>query len=906
MSGTPGIVVLVLLGLFVLSSLTHSAKWVLDYAWWQEIGQIDTLISTIVYGVLPVIVAGAVAFLSFWIAHARGMKSVGTGLSQHRTYARIATLGLLFFAWFVASATVDTWTAILFFGGRQLPPEATAWHDPVFNHPLSFYLFELPFYNLLLQAVLAFSLLTGIVFLVTHLGWTARMKGPMITSSGAIEFNDIDLSPGLRAGFLRAAVMIFLLALAVSQFLGRYDMLTTDHQFMVGIDFVDERFRLPLRLLCVAGAFVAAIFVWLHRWQLVVTCVVVPFLLEAIIPRIVHALYVRPNEISIQKPYIQRHITATRAAYGLEKNSRSTEYKARMEARIDPVKNKPLLDNVRLWDWRAFHDTVTQIQALRPYYVFADTDIDRYQIDGNLRQVMLTPRELDVRQLTGDARSRWMNPHFIYTHGYGVVLAESNRITTDGLPQLFIQNAPPEIKTKSLKLTRPEIYYGEVTHEPVFVRTAQPEFNYPSGSENVHTRYEGSGGFPISSLSMRFAAALARTDWNILLTGFLTPESRMMVHRNVRERVAEVAGFLTWDPDPYLVITEAGRLVWMIDGYTTSRAHPYSRMVRLDDAPPANYIRNSVKATVDAYDGTIKLYIFDTSDPIIGAYAKLFPKLFSKASEMPADLRAHARYPEVLFRIQAEMYRLFHMKDAEAFYNKEDAWDIARGVSAQQGRPETLKPTYVVATLPGESKPEFFLMTSFTPRNKDNLIGIMAARCDGDKLGELVYLQLSKQELIFGPMQIEARINQDQNISKDLSLWNQQGSQVVRGQMLVLPVDDTFLYVEPIYIQASEGRMPQLKKIAVAVGNSLIYTDTWEQAVEQLTGMRPPAVPKVDTPPVQTTAAPPLPAGTTTSDADRRIEQIRRHMQRYRELATQGKWAEAGKELEALESAVRR
>ncbi|MBL8218696.1 MAG: UPF0182 family protein, partial [Bryobacterales bacterium] len=386
--------------------------------------------------------------------------------------------------------------------------------------------------------------------------------------------------------------------------------------------------------------------------------------------------------------------------------------------------------------------------------------------------------------------------------------------------------------------------------------------------------------------------------------GFLTPESRMMIRRDVRERVSELAGFLSWETDPYLVLTPAGRMVWMIDAYTTSDAHPYAARVRLAGTGRANYVRNSVKATVDAYDGTVHLYVFDEEDPIIQAYTKLFPNLLEKASAMPAELREHARYPEMMFRVQAEMYRTFHMRDAEAFYNKEDAWDIARYLGVD-GKPEMSSPTYVVATLPGETTPEFLLMMPFTPRNKDNLIGFMAARCDGERLGELLFLQLSKQELVFGPLQIEARINQDQNISKDLSLWNQQGSRVLRGQMLVLPVDNTFLYIEPIYIQASEARMPQLKKVVIATGNSLIYSDTYEQALAELATMSPQApVPKEPAPSISA-GAPPAPA-VVDPESGRRLDQIRRHLQRYRELSGQGKFVEAAKELEALEAAVKR
>jgi uncharacterized membrane protein (UPF0182 family) len=420
----------------------------------------------------------------------------------------------------------------------------------------------------------------------------------------------------------------------------------------------------------------------------------------------------------------------------------------------------------------------------------------------------------------------------------------------------------------------------------------------------VRSRYEGKGGFPISSMPMRIAAALRLGEANILLTDYFTAHSRMMIRRKIRPRLQELAGFIEWDTDPYLVITESGRQVWTVDGYTTSDAHPYSRPLDVPKIGRVNYMRNSVKATIDAYDGETHLYIFAPDDPIVMAYARLFPDLFLPAERMPADLRAHARYPEAMFRAQAEVYRNFHMLDPQSFYNKEDVWDLARFSQGQASRPEPVTPTYVVATLPDSDKPEFLLLLPFTPRNKDNLIGLMAARCDGARLGEIVVLQLSKQELVFGPMQIAARINQDQNISKDLSLWNQQGSQVLRSQTLVLPIGETFLYVDPMYIQATEARMPQLKKIVLAVGNRLIYTDTFEQALAQLTPGGQQLVAQASAP----AAATPEPGGRTTAPAagaDPRIDRVRIHLRRYREAAAQGRWAEAGKALEAIEAEVK-
>jgi uncharacterized membrane protein (UPF0182 family) len=375
-----------------------------------------------------------------------------------------------------------------------------------------------------------------------------------------------------------------------------------------------------------------------------------------------------------------------------------------------------------------------------------------------------------------------------------------------------------------------------------------------------------------------------------------------MIRRKVRERLHELAGFLEWDSDPYLVITDTGRLVWIADGYTTSDAHPYSRAVEAGDIGTVNYIRNAVKATVDAYDGETHMYIFAPGDPIIGAYQHLFPDLFLPASAMPADLRAHARYPETLFKVQAEIYRTYHMLDPQSFYNKEDLWDLARRVTGQTEGAEAVSPTYIVASLPGETKAEFLLLTPFTPRNKDNMIGLMVARCDGPNLGNMVVLLLSKQKLIYGPMQIDSRINSDGTISKDLTLWNQQGSQVIRSQTLVLPVGNTFLYVDPIYIQATEARMPQLKKIVLAVGDRLIYADTYDEALSQLSQGAQQLV-------AQAAAQPAVAAASAQSSApaavpDPRLARIREHLRRYRDLAGAGKWAEAGKELEAIEAEV--
>ncbi len=898
-----GIAAIVIAVVVVLAFGRTICSYVIDYFWWREMGQVPTWLRMTAYRYLPGLAAWVIVFAVLWVAHARGMRHAGERLGAWPLYAKLSTLAVAFVSLILTLSTVEGWTVARYVGGRGA--STSAWTDPVFGKPLPFYFFDLPFYNMLLSWVAATAFVGALVYYVAARGWQLKHDMPGYVLGQELDLRDLGRLGRLETGLLKGLAALFLVALAAQFWLGRYELMLSDHgNLMVGIDYLQQNLGLPLQAIKAGAAVLAAILVVIGRRKLAIACAAV-LVIDFLLPPLAASLYVRPNELMLEKPYIVRHIEATRAAYGLDMRARVVDFAAQKEGRIDFAANRPLLENVRLWDWRAFHDTLSQSQPLRPY-TYADTDVDRYQIDGRLRQTLLAPRELDLNQL-GDARNRWINRALTFTHGYGFALAEANQISDTGLPQLLVLNAPVEVKTKSLKADRPEIYYGETMDETVFVRTSQPEFNYPSGSSEVNTRYEGKGGFSMSSLGMRTLATIADGDWNILLTNSLTPESRMMIHRKVTERVAELAPFLSWDEDPYLVTTPEGRLVWIIDGYTTSESHPYSRPVGMQNLGRFNYIRNSVKATVDAYDGDVHLYVFDAEDPLIAAYQRLFPELFTPASAMPAGLRAHTRAPEMLFRAQAEIYRTYHMRDPESYYNRADLWDLATFTTGAAGQPEPAPPTYIIAELPGEKDPEFLLMIQFTPRNKQNLIGVMAARCDGEHLGELVFLQLPKQEVIPGPLQVEALINQDQNISKDLTLWNQQGSQVLRSQILTLPIDQTFLYVAPIYIQAAQARMPQLKKVALVRGSTLIYADTYEQALAQLQavqGGKPvqvltPSAPAGSPPGTQVTSAAPPPS-------DSRIDNIRSHLQRYRELSAQGKWADAGKELEAVESAVKR
>jgi uncharacterized membrane protein (UPF0182 family) len=886
------IVGLVVFAFFALIAVRWGASLLIDYAWWKELGQVHTWVDYYSYQTIPVAIGAVVAALVLWLAHGRAVKFSGTELKDHPLYARFAALGALLFGWIIAAANIDNWTIMRYIGSRSLPPASNAWRDPIFSQPLHFYLFDLPFYESLRVYVLVLTIVSIVLYWMCARGWQLRYQFPDLSNPQQIDLRFLRLSGGLESKYLRGAIVVFLLAMAVKFFLGRYEMVWNDHGFMTGVDYTDATVGLPLQWLLILASIAAAVLVVIQRWIAAAT-MVLALPIAGIIPPAFASIFVKPNEISLESPYIDAHIKATRIAYGLESRVKEIDFQTSPESTLDETRHKALLDNVRLWDWKPFHDTVTQTQALRPYYIFNDTDVDRYSIDGQMRQVLLSPRELDINQLPSGASSSWVNRHFTYTHGYGLVLAEVSKLNPEGLPSYLIENMPLEIRTPSIKVTRPELYFGETQGDKVFVHTAQQE---ATGADQ-QSHYEGSGGFPISSLFMRMAASIQQGDGNILLTSYLTSDSRMMIRRTLSERLDAIAGFLLWDYDPYLVITKEGRLMWIIDGYTTSDSHPFSRREDLGTGGSINYVRNAVKATIDAYDGTTHLYIFSPEDPIIQAYRNLFPDLFAPSSAMPADLRSHARYPEVLFSVQAELYRTYHMTNPQAFYNKEDLWDISAFVSGQGEKPKSVRPTYLDATLPGEDRPEFVLLTSFTPRNKQNMIGVMAARCDGDHLGELDVLRLSKQKLTLGPMMISARIDQDQNISKDLTMWNQQGSQVLRGQVLVLPIDNTFLYVEPIYLQAAQARIPQLQKVVLALGDRLIYADSYEKALQQLSGGPAPAVPNKEGPvTVTSTPAPGTPAV---------VQSIRDHLRKYRELAGQGRWAEAGKELEAIESAVR-
>ena len=545
----------------------------------------------------------------------------------------------------------------------------------------------------------------------------------------------------------------------------------------------------------------------------------------ALIQRIV----VTPNEQEREEPYIEFNVEATRKAFALEEiDARELSGDATL-TRSDIEANPETINNVRLWDHGPLLDTFGQIQAIRSYYDFASVDNDRYVINGEYRQTMLSSRELNSSSLSNRT---WPNERLVFTHGYGVALGPVNQVTAEGLPVLFVKDLPPNSDV-DLSVEEPSVYFGELSNDYVIVNTDTREFHYPEGDDNVYSEYDGESGIPIGGLFHKLLFSLRFRAFNVLISRQLTPDSRILIHRNISERVETLAPFLMYDRDPYMVISE-GRLFWIIDAYTVTDSYPYSTQAMRT----INYIRNSVKIVIDAYEGTTTYYLADADDPIAATISKIFPDLFTPIEAMSADLRSHVRYPQDIFTLQTAMFSTYHMTNPAVFYNKEDQWDVPAIDS--DGRTAQMEPYYTIMKLPGEQDAEFIQMLPFTPRRKDNLAAWMVARSDGEHYGKLMVFQFPKQKLIFGPRQIVARINQDEEISPQITLWNQQGSQVIQGTLLVVPIEESLLYIRPLYLRAADGQIPELKRVIVAYQNEIVMEETLALALNRLFGGRAP------------------------------------------------------------------
>jgi len=732
--------------------------------------------------------------------------------------------------------------------------------------------------------------------LIYVMGWLPRIR----------EENRFSFPPQARRHLtFLGAIAVF--AWGAGFWIERFDLLFSASGVVFGAGYTDIHARLlAINIMLVLSVIVGVLLllnIFRRTWKLaaaaVVLLVVTNIVIMGIYPGIVQKYIVEPNEFQKEEPYIRHNIESTLKAYGLDSLEVVNYAPKTTTNRADIDDNEDIIRNVRLWDYRPLLRSYKQLQEIRSYYDFEDVDIDRYTFDGTYRQVMLSARELDLAQLQNPT---WVNMHLEFTHGYGVVMNPVNEVDPEGKPILFIKDLPPKIDVP-ISIDRPQIYYGEKKQPYVLVKTRTKEFDYPMGNDNVRTTYEGTGGVGIGSLLRRLAFTVRFADSQILFTNAILPESRIMFYRSIDERVRKVAPFLVYDSDPYLTIQE-GRLIWIQDAYTVTDRYPYSEPVDISGGR-INYISNSVKIAIDAYNGEMTFYVSDQNDPLVRTWQRIFPDLFTPMEEAPDSFCAHRRYPKGLFTIQSEVFRTYHMEDPNTFYNKEDVWEFPQaGVSGSLGA------YYLVMRLAGEEKAEFMLISPFTPSGRDNMIAWMAGRSDDPNYGELVVYAFPKQQLIYGPRQVEALIDQTPEISAQLSLWSQRGSDVIRGNILVIPMGESLLYVQPLYLMAANSDLPELKRVIVSSGGRVAWAERLDEALDNLLGARPVTV----TEPTEETGLaaeetvprpqPPivLPEGSPAELA-LKAEQ---HFEAAQEAARRGDWARYGEEIEKLEAVIRR
>ncbi len=755
--------------------------------------------------------------------------------------------------------------------------------DPLFGRDVGFFVFQLPAYRALLGA--------GTFVLVL----AAMLVGAIFWLHGAIDLNrpERPMSPGALRVF---ALLLgaFLLLKAAGHWLGRYELLLEPYGAVFGAGYTVTHVSLPLQWLLIATAVVGAglAFAAVRRpdWRLPVAAIVLVFaagFVDAFLPDVFQRFRVRPDELRLERPYLEKNIAMTRRAYGLE-HIESRPFSAEQKLDASAIgRNRATFANVRLWDPGPLLDAYRQLQLIRLYYEFHDVDVDRYPLAGGIRQVMLAAREINPGLLPQNART-WVNQRLQFTHGFGAVMSPVTELEGEGLPTFFLRDIPPRSDV-GIKLDQPRIYFGEQTRDYVIVNAAAEEFDYPRGDQNVANSYDGRGGIVLGSRLRRAIFAWSFGDLNLLISGNLRPESRLLFRRAIADRIGTIAPFLRLDRDPYLVVS-GGRLVWMQDAYTTASTYPYAEPV---PGLHLNYIRNAVKVAVDAYDGTVRFYVTDADDPVLAAYARIFPGLFHPLAEMPAELRAHLRYPEDLFLIQSEMYRTYHMTSPEVFYNKEDLW--SRPIEGGGEQRSAADPYYVIMKLPGEAREELVLMQPMTPANRSNMVAWLAVRNDAPHYGELVEFQFPKERLVYGPQQIEARIDQDTTISQQLSLWNQMGSKVIRGNLLVIPVENAVVYVEPLYLRSTQGQIPELKRVIVAYDDRLAMAQNLDAALAAV--FAPGAAAPVEVSLPEAPARPPAAEPATATSAHD-------HYRAALEALRGGDWATFGREMDALGRAL--
>ena len=838
-----GLIIAAFVGGICLILLGHASDVLVDWLWFSSIGYLPVFLTTIgakavtfvVIFAATAVILGTNGLLAAHLARPPPAPTIAAATSRLAGYApppdplaflrdrltrpRLVALAAGLLAALVGATEAGNWGIFLQFL-YHVPYGA---NDPLYSKDIGFYLFSLPAYiaikNWMLLAIVVSVLFAGTIY------W----------ARGEIEYDvhHRSMSPIAIAHGSALAGLLFAVK-AWSYGLDRYLLLYGDNGVVGGASYTDIHVGLPGLWLMVGISIIAAFTAWAnmrlrtfrHLAAAFILVGVGSVVLSGVVPRLFRYVIVKPTELQLEKPYIERNIALTRQAYNLDQIA-VKPFAAEQRLTFNTLEaNKATIDNIRLWDWLPLSDTYAQLQEIRTYYKFHDLDVDRYWFDGSYQSVMIAARELRAALLPPNAQT-WVNRHVLFTHGNGAVMSPVTRKSAEGLPFFYLRDIPP-VADGGPKIDEPRIYFGEEHDDYVIVKASTPEFDYPKGKDNVYAAYDGSGGVPIATFWSRTLFAYHFNEANLILSSYITADSRIMIRRNIQERVRAIAPFLSLDHDPYLVIS-GGRMIWMQDAYTTSSYFPSAQPIADLDL---NYIRNSVKITIDAYDGTVDFYLIDPRDPIAATYQRIFPTLFKPFTAMPSDLRKHIRYPEDLFRIQAQLYQTYHMEAADVFYNREDFWQFPRqpagdGTSA-------MTPYYIIMRLPGEPQAEFFIMIPMVPSRRDNMIAWLAARCDAPDYGKLIVYEFPKEKLVYGPFQIEARINQSTEISQQLTLWNQMGSRVIRGNLLVIPIENSILYVSPLYLRAQQGHLPELKRVIAAYGEHVVMKETLAEALAAL------------------------------------------------------------------------
>jgi len=899
-----GIIALVVVVAYTANSIVVL---VVDYLWFGTSGFSQVfrtiLVSKIVIAACGIAVAFVILYANFlYAARQLGdprrfvgpqvMASPLGNLISERSVGRLVAIASLVLAVLTGITLASNWETVQLYLNRV----AFGYQDAIFARDVGFYVFSLPFYDMLR----GFLWSTGLVTLVG----TALIYYIHFQSTGR-QLSLADLSalavvPTRQRLHLAAISAFLLLLIAVGSFLERYELMYQRGGLFTGPGYAEVHATLPVLALQVIVAVIAALglvfAVATRRWRAltgIAVLMAVVWIGGGLYGVLLQRFVVSPNELERERPYLSNHIAATNRAYALDRIVQRHLAEDERLTLADIQRNRATVNNVRLWDHGPLLDTFAQIQEIRTYYDFVTVDNDRYRLDGELRQTMLSPRELNSESLPSRT---WINERLTFTHGYGLTVGPVNRVNEQGLPVLYVKDLPPRSSVPELDVSRPEIYFGELTRDYVFVKTRQQEFNYPEGDQNIFSTYDGSGGVGLGSLARRLLFAAFTRDLKMLLSDDFTDETRILIYRNIEERIRKIAPFLRFDRDPYMVIDE-GRLYWVFDAYTVSNRFPYSEHI----GPVANYMRNPVKVVIDAYNGTVTFYMVDPDEPIARAWDGIFPGMIRPIDEMSSSLRAHLRHPLDYFSVQAQMYAVYHMLDVNTFYNKEDQWSVPEVGDVR------MEPYYTVMRLPEEEDAEFILMLPFTPRLKDNLAAWMVARNDGENLGQLVVYTFPKQRLIYGPKQMVGRINQDPVVSQQITLWDRAGSNVIRGTLLVIPIEQSLIYIQPLYLRSVDGRIPELKRVIVGYGNDIAMGVDLEDALGRIFGAAPrmaPAPIPGSSVPLQPTGAEPGTMERTEGPPDTPAARARYHYDAMRDAAAAGDWSRFGRELDELGKAL--